>query len=296
MRAAFFGTGETSARYLAELVKDVEVTLVVTRPAKRRGRSGQVTSSPVDMLAQRLGIPVVAHWNFSLDVFDFGLVVAFGRLIPEAIVSKAPLFNVHYSLLPAYRGAAPIERAILAGEEVSGVSLMRLVPEMDAGGVIASANLEIADLDASDVRTRMTDLGLEMVRSFLGEPNRFRDERGVPQRGRISLAPKLSAEDFRIRPFESAEMSVRRVRLGRAFGYFERERVRILSATAIDGDAVVPIGTVVDCGDNGPGVSCAKGLLAIGSVRPEGRKGMSFADYVRGRRGQLVLSAWAKEE
>lgn len=295
MRVAFFGTGETSAQYLANLAQlpDVHVTQVVTRPPKRRGRSAPKTQSPVGELAESLGVAVATDWEFSLDDIDLAFVVAFGRLIPDAIVSSTPLFNVHYSLLPAYRGAAPIERAILAGEEISGVSLMRLVPEMDAGGIIERKALRITGLDASEIRTKLTVLGLEMVRSFVAQPQRFADVQGTAQLGRVSYAPKLGAEDFRLRPFESAEMCARRVRLCRAFGYFGAERVRVLSAKAINLDPETPIGSVVK-GDV-LGVRCAKGLLEVGSVRPEGRGDMSFWDYVRGRRRQLVLSAWAEE-
>ncbi len=138
-RLVFFGTPAVAVPFLDALVEaGHEIPLVVTRADKRRGRGGSVSPSPVKAAAQCHDLPVSHRIEDALEVgADAGIVVAFGRLIRPPLLDELPLLNVHFSLLPRWRGAAPVERAILAGDAKTGVCLMQIEEELDAGPVFA---------------------------------------------------------------------------------------------------------------------------------------------------------------
>ncbi|MFZ9165918.1 MAG: methionyl-tRNA formyltransferase, partial [Ilumatobacteraceae bacterium] len=138
-RVVFLGTPEIAVPYLEALVAGgLKVELVVTRPDVRRGRGNEVSASPVKIAAQKLNLPVSHDASDVLKVaIDqknlVGVVVAFGELISEEVLAQIPMVNVHFSLLPRWRGAAPVERAILAGDDATGVCIMRVVEKLDEG-------------------------------------------------------------------------------------------------------------------------------------------------------------------
>ena len=135
MRLVFLGTPEAAVPTL-EAVVDAghEVVLVVTRPDRRRGRGSELTPSPVKAAALRLGLSVTHRLADVADVdADRAVVVAYGAIIPETLLKKTPMLNVHFSLLPRWRGAAPVQRAILAGDEETGVSIISLEATLDTG-------------------------------------------------------------------------------------------------------------------------------------------------------------------
>ena len=283
MRAVFFGTGEVSEPFLELLGElDVELVAVVTKPPKRRSRQGGLEPSAVERRALSMGVPV----GYALDdlpSFDVGVVVAYGKILPAELVEAKPLVNVHFSLLPHLRGAAPIERAILAGEEETGVTLIRIVAEMDAGPVLASRPVSIAGMPLSEARRVLIDAGLDLLRGggvftpgFLA--------RGAEQSGVPTIAAKIGAEDLRIRPAESAEMAVRRVRLERAYLYFGGRRVVVVGAQADGSNPPGPLGALVRTASGSFGVKMAKGVLVPERVRPEGSREMDFAAFARGLR------------
>lgn len=284
MRIAFFGTGPVSASYLSMLAeRGEEVTLVVTKEPRRRSRRGGLEPSAVEVIARERG------WSVGYDpsqvdpgAFDLGVVVAYGRILPASLVETRPFLNVHYSLLPAWRGAAPVERAILAGDEASGVSLMRIVEELDAGPVIDQVPVEIAGLGLEEAFARLTDAGRALLARWLEAPSGWWDQ-GRPQLGAPSFAPRLDPEEYRIRLVEPAERGVRRVRLGRAYLLHGGRRLQVLAAHAGGDDGPEPLGSVVD-----GGIRTAKGLLFPEIVRPEGGRSMSFQAYVNRFGGVLA--------
>lgn len=275
MRVAFLGTGAVSAAYLSLLIeRGEEVSLVVTKEPRRRARRGALEPTPVEMIAATRGLPVVYHpREVDPDFFDLGVVVAYGRILPAGLVEARPLVNVHYSLLPAWRGAAPVQRAILAGATTSGVTLMRLVEELDAGPVIDEVEVDIAGLGLDDALARLTEAGCAMLSRWLDAPAGWWDA-GRPQVGEPTFAPRIDAEEYRIRLAEPAERGVRRVRLGRAWLLHKGRRVQVVAAHVVDEDGPEPLGTVVD-----GGIRTARGLLVPELVRPEGGKTMTFGAY-----------------
>src|SRR5205807_7717429 len=139
LRLAFLGTPEAAVPPLRALVNaGHDVVLVVTQPDKRRGRGSATMPSPVKAAALELGLPVTERVDDVLDAnVELGVVVAFGRLIKPQVLDKVPMINMHFSLLPRWRGAAPVERAILAGDRETGVAIMQLEEGLDTGPVYA---------------------------------------------------------------------------------------------------------------------------------------------------------------
>jgi methionyl-tRNA formyltransferase len=256
-----------------------EVALVVTRPPKRRGREEHATDTPAGLEAARLGMPVSYETSDVTRVgASLGVVVAYGRLIRPEVLDALPMVNVHFSLLPRWRGAAPVERAILAGDRCSGVSLMKVEEGLDTGGVYRRAKVAIGPHEtAEELSARLAALGAELlVRALaegLGEPE--------PQVGQPTWAEKLRPEERRLEWTESAEMGARRVRVGRAWTTFRSKRLVVLEARPeSEGPRrVAPPGELV-----GPLVACGEGWLHLLRVAPEGRRPQSAEEWLRGAR------------
>ena len=205
-----------------------QVKLVVTRPPRRRGRGGLATMSPVGTAASGLGLEV----TWSLDdaaglPADLGVVVAYGEMISDSVLRARRTVNLHFSLLPRWRGAAPVERAILAGDSEAGVCLMEVVGELDAGRVYSSARTPIAPDDtAESLRARLCALGtgllLDALAGGFGTPQ--------PQAGTVTWAAKIDPAELRIDWAAPAEHVLRLVRVGGAWTTFRGKRLKVLAA------------------------------------------------------------------
>ena len=192
MKVAVAATDKFGADVLAELAARREIEYVLTRPDRPKGRGRQLAAPPAKEMAQRLEIPVrqperPAGLELGVDVM---VLVDYGALIPSGLLEQAPWLNVHPSLLPRWRGAAPVERAIMAGDEETGVSIIRLVEELDAGPVGASSKFAIEpDDDAGAVYGRAAELAPDLLGEAL-ESQQFR-----PQEGEVTYAEKIGPED-----------------------------------------------------------------------------------------------------
>jgi methionyl-tRNA formyltransferase len=148
-----------------------EISLVVTGGDRRRGRRSAPTASPVKEAAQRLGLPV-SHDLASVAGCgaQLGVVVAYGRLIPEDLLAEVPMVNLHFSLLPRWRGAAPVERAILAGDAVAGVCVMAVEVGLDTGGVYARSEVSVGHAETADeLRSRLVEAGTRLLLGVLAD-------------------------------------------------------------------------------------------------------------------------------
>lgn len=273
-RLAYLGTPDVAVPPLRALVEaGFEVALVVSRPDRRRGRGGTLSPSPVKAAAIGLGLSVTEDLDAVVDAgVDLAVVVAYGRLIPTRILERVPMVNLHFSLLPRWRGAAPVERALLAGDSETGVCLMDVDVELDTGDVHAVRRTPI---DAGDtlttLRARLVDLGsvmlVDALRSGLGRPAA---QEGVP-----TYAAKIDPAELCIDWTRSADEIDRLIRLGGAWTTFRGARLKVH-------DAVVRAGGT----DGGPGtldglvVACGTGAVALREVQPEGR-GRQAADAWR---------------
>ena len=191
MRLAIAATGKFGADVLAELAARREIEYVLTRPDRPKGRGRQPAAPPAKEMAQRLEIPVrQPERPAGLDLgVDLVVLVDYGALIPTELLEQAEWLNVHPSLLPRWRGAAPVERAIMAGDSETGVSVIRLVEELDAGPIGAVASLPIEpDDDAGAVYGRAADLAPDLLEQALAAEFR-------PQEGEVTYAEKIGPED-----------------------------------------------------------------------------------------------------
>ena len=260
-RLVYLGTPQSAVPPLEALhAAGFDIALVVTRPDARRGRGVTLTPSPVKEAAERLGLPVSHSVEDVLETgAELGVVVAYGRLIRRPVLERLAFVNVHFSLLPRWRGAAPVERALLAGDTETGVCLMALEEGLDTGPVYARETVAIApDATADELRAQLVDVGTAMLirelTAGLGEPE--------PQVGEPTYASKVDAEELHIDWGRSAVELERLVRVGGAWTTFRGSRLRILRA-GVEDDTLVPI-----------------------EVQPEGKAAMSFTAWRNGARVQ----------
>jgi methionyl-tRNA formyltransferase len=272
-RLVFLGTPEMAVPPLRALVvAGFEVALVVTRIDKRRGRGAQVMPSPVKAAAIELGLPVSHTVDDVLATgAELGVVVAFGQLIKPHVLAAVPLVNLHFSLLPRWRGAAPVERALLAGDTETGVCLMQLEEGLDTGPLYDCTTVPIGETTtAAELRADLVEVGTRMLvdelQAGLGVPR--------PQVGEPTYAAKLRAEELEIDWSRSVAEVDRLVRLGGAWTTLHGKRLRIVAAELSD-----PTSQPSDelRGDR-------IGGLRLVTVQPEGRAPMSFDAFARGAR------------
>lgn len=264
-RIVYLGTPQMAVAPLDALVAaGLEVVLVVTGADKRRGRGGATSPTPVKEAAERLGIPVSHELD---DVAtcgaDLGVVVAYGRLVPASLLAQVPMINLHFSLLPRWRGAAPVERAILAGDVETGVCVMRVDEGLDTGDVYARECVAIPPTaTAVWLRGRLVEVGSRLLADTVagGLPT------PEPQHGEIVVAAKIRPDDLRLSTTMDTTTLDRIVRVGGAWTTFRGRRVKVLEA--------VPE----------PGEWCGLSGLRPVVIQPEGKGPMAFADWTRGVR------------
>jgi methionyl-tRNA formyltransferase len=271
-RLVFLGTPAFAAEPLRALVEaGHEVVLVVSQPDKRRGRGGKLVPSPVKQAALDLGLPVSDKVDDALDVgADLGVVVAFGRLIKPHVLERLPMVNLHFSLLPRWRGAAPVERAILAGDGATGVDLMVVEEGLDTGGVYDRATVDIGpDETVHDLRTRLAGLGTDLLLTNLsrglGTPS--------PQSGEPTYAHKIDPAELEI-DWTSPAVDVHRlVRIGGAWTTYGGTRLKVWRTTLTPGAA----GSLPVPAGDGEAVHLLE-------VQPEGRRRMPADAWANGAR------------
>ncbi len=279
-RIAFLGTPEVSAstlRFIADA--GYEIPVVVTGEDKRRGRGSGVVASPVKRLAVDLGLNVAHDPRVLLQTeFDLAVVVAYGRLISDELLKKGLFVNLHFSLLPRWRGAAPMERAILEGDKETGICLMRLVKELDAGPIYQTRRIALDDeISLFDLARKLSELANEALGDelSLGE-DAFKS--ATDQVGEPTYAHKLTVDDLRIDWSSTSIEILRRVRLGRAWTTLGGARFKILSASStIDHALDIAPGQV-----SGVYVGTGGGVLELRHVQPENKRIMEAKDWING--------------
>jgi len=250
---------------------------VVTRPDKRRGRGGAPSPSPVKAAASELGLPL-AHSPAAVvgSGAELGVVVAYGQLIKPDVLAAVPMLNLHFSLLPRWRGAAPVERAILAGDPETGVSIMALDEGLDTGPVYSRVSTAIGPKEtAAELRRRLGKIGNELLLRLLASPL----DAPQPQAGESTYAAKLTPADLHLEFSNSAEQCHRLTRAGRAWTTWKGKRLLVHRARVTQDGATLSPGEV-----HGTSVGTADGLLELLVVQPEGKPPMDAASWARGAR------------
>ena len=295
----FFGTPQLAVPTLARLLEGPHrVVGVVTQPDRPRGRGRQRSPSPVAERALAAGVPLLRPERVGApDVVaalralapDLGVVVAFGQFLPKA-VRELPrlgyLINAHASLLPRHRGAAPIAHALLAGDRETGISIMRVEREMDAGAVCLEKRCAIGEGDdCGALEQRLAGLAAEAVAEALDAIAEGRAHFAPQDESRATLAPKLSSEDARLDFARPAPELARRVRAlapkPGAAAQLGAERLRILAAHAEPGQAGRAPGAVEPSGGT-LRVATGEGWLVLDRVQRAGGRPLSAAEFLRG--------------
>ena len=283
-RLAYLGTPEMAVPPLRALVAaGHDVVLCVTRPDRRRGRGGQTTPSPVKEAATELGIAVSHDMDDLVEAgADLAVVVAFGRIIPARLLDIVPTVNLHFSLLPRWRGAAPVERAILAGDRETGVCLMKVEEGLDSGPVYAVRTVPLDDeVTLSELREELVAVASTLIVDALADGVAGLPD-PLPQRGEVTMAEKITREDLHLDWAEPAVALKRVVRLGGAWTTFRGKRLNVLEAAvagADRGDGGGRPGAL-----DGPVVVTGAGTLVLQRVQPESRSPMSADEWLRGVR------------
>jgi methionyl-tRNA formyltransferase len=273
LKLAVAATAPFGADVLERLAAQHEIAFLVTRPDRPRGRGRQVSAPPAKETALRLGIavrqPERLDESFSLEPADTVVVCAYGVLIPESLLDRATWLNVHPSLLPRWRGAAPVERAIMAGDDETGVTIHRTTPELDAGPIAAQRSFLIgAEDDAGLVYERAGELAAELLEEVLSG---FPDFSPQPDEG-ATYADRLTPEDRELdwdRPPTELLNQIRALapHIG-ARGEVEGKLLTVWRARLANDESPLTAGG-----------------LELVEVQPEGRRRMSGEAYLRGLRG-----------
>lgn len=297
MRIVFMGTPDFAVPSLSAVAASHEVALVLTRPDAVRGRGRKLVPSPVKARAQGLGIPVLETTRVTDEVFealrqaqpDLIVVVAYGCLLPDRVLDLAPLgcVNVHASLLPRWRGAAPIQRAVFAGDERAGVSVMRLVHEMDAGAYCRQASVEVGEKDCATVMSELAELGARELLAALPTMEDGTVQWTEQDPSLVTFAAKIEKAEMLLDPADAAELNVRRVRAS-----LDAAPARLVVA----GKGVRALAAHVSGESLGQGavlarkghvfLGCSDGSLELDRVKPDGKREMDAGAWAAGLRGE----------
>lgn len=306
MRILFFGTPDFAKNVLSAIANSEyknDIIGVVTREDKPKDRGHKLMPTPVKVLAQELGYPVYQPSTLKEEAFgetfralapDLCIVVAYGKILPHYVLfePKCGAINVHGSILPKYRGAAPFQRAVMAGEKEIGVTIMKMDDGLDTGDMLAKVSVPLfpsstcGDIE-NELSAKGAELLLDVVRSLGTDkyPPEKQDD------GLSTYAKKIEAEDRIIDFSESAEVCSRRVRAlspaPLAVTDVDGLPVKITMAVTAEGEANGEAGTVALLSGKGNGrieINCGEGRLEILRLIPQGKNEMSAGDFVRGRK------------
>ena len=293
MKIVFMGTPDFAVPVLEKLINEHEVVCVYTRAPKEAGRGNKLTKTPVHLLAEKNGIEVRTpktlrneeeQKKFAALQADIAVVAAYGLILPRAVI-EAPKFgclNVHASLLPRWRGAAPIQRSIESGDKESGVTIMQIVEALDAGAMYAKAVVPITSETTGGVlHDKLAALGADLMIKVLKDLKSIRPK---PQDERlVSYAAKLDKSECRLDFSQTAEMLERKIRAFNPFPamFFEYggERFKVLSAEVVDsqgvpGEILTGRGKLV--------IACGNKALQIRQIQRQGKKIMTVEELLRG--------------
>ncbi len=309
MNIVFFGTSSFAARILAKLVeKKYCISAIVTRVDKPRGRQLKIAPPPVKEVASQIcpEIPLFQPEKASAPEFadilktfkpDLFLVVAYGEIIKQNLLSMPRLgcINIHASLLPKYRGAAPIQRALMAGESQTGITIIEMAPQMDAGDIIAIEAIDIPlEMTFGELEPKLCELGAKLVLQVISEFEKNSVVRTPQNHSLATLASKLQPEEEKIDWSLASEVIHNKIR---AFSPVpgawspiqigsEIKRIKIKKSLPVSCGTTSPElpGTVVSIGKEGWIVACGSGCLRLIEVQLEGKKTLLADDFIKGMR------------
>ncbi len=299
MRLIFMGTPEFAIKSLETLHRSKhDIVAVVTAPDKPRGRGRKIMPTAVKKAALEMGLPVLQPSNLKSQKFvdelkdlnpDLNVVVAF-RILPE-VVFKLPKYgsvNLHGSLLPKYRGAAPINWAIINGEKTTGVTTFLLDKKVDTGAILLQKSVDISAVDdAGTIHDKLMDIGAELLLKTVDGIDDGSLKPATQNDIEASPAPKLTPETGKINWSENSEKLFNLIRglspYPGAYGYLKSKKIIILKCDIIGADNNKRHGEIIESDQKtGITVACGEGALKIITLKPQGKTEMGSAEYVRG--------------
>ncbi|SPP63943.1 methionyl-tRNA formyltransferase [Nitrospira lenta] len=301
MRIVFMGTPEFAVPSLEALLKsDDHVVGIVTQPDRPKGRGNVLTPPPIKLVAQREGIPFLQPTKIRVPEFlaalaawkpDLIAVTAYGRILHSPILTLPPMgcVNVHGSLLPKYRGAAPVQWAVINGEAETGITTMMMDEGMDTGAMLLQESLTIFPQDtAGSLAPRLAALGGRLLVETIARLKAGTITPHVQNHALATLAPPLKKEDGVIDWTASASSIANRVRglspWPGAYSYLGRERWMVWSATQSPGKPDVVPGTIIEVTKQSILVATGDGVLALEEIQPSNSKRLTVAQYLAGHR------------
>ncbi len=301
MRIAFAGTPDFAVPALDALAAS-EHTLVgvLTQPDRPAGRGRQLTASPVKQRALALGLPVDQPERLATDAQratlmswapDLLVVVAYGLILPRAVL-ELPRFgclNIHASLLPRWRGAAPIQRALLAGDSETGICIMRLEEGLDTGPVYAERRVPVtAEANAASLLPQLAQLGAEALLPVIADLESGTAVARPQAADGVTYAHKISKEEAHVNWQADVQQIERQIRAFNPWPVAETlldgERLRLWRAHTFSAvDSGSPPGTILGLHEGAMQVACGRGVLAVEELQPPGKRRMTAADFMHGR-------------
>lgn len=304
MRVLFMGTPNFAVPSLEALDKNFEVVAAVTRPDAVRGRGKKLVPSPVKVAAQEREIPVIETSRITPEVLvqlkdlapDVICVAAYGALLPDSVMEIAPTVNVHGSLLPRWRGAAPIQRAILAGDERAGVSIMQVVHELDAGDYSLTGSVEIADKPAPLLMDELAQLGADLLVDALKTMEGGTLEWHAQDESLVTYAQKIAKQEMALDPALTAADNARKVQASMdaapSRAVVAGKALRVLGARVSRQPEAVEPGRVALV-HKALLLGCSDGALELLEVKPDGKRAMDAAAWARGLH-DVTNATWEK--
>ncbi len=300
LRILFAGTPEFAALHLQALINsEHEVIGVYTQPDRPAGRGKKLQPSPVKQVALDNGLPVYQPLNFkdAADVeqlkslnADVMVVVAYGLILPQSVLDapKYGCLNVHASLLPRWRGAAPIQRCIEAGDKLTGITIMQMDKGLDTGAMLSKVTTGIlADDTGGTLHDRLAELGPPALLATLAQVEAGTLQPEQQNDALANYAHKLLKEEALIDWHQPADEIALRVRafnpFPMAYTLLGDERIRVLMAEALEQTTALLPGTIIRAGADGLDVSCGEGVLRLTQVQLPGKKAMRVADVINGQ-------------
>lgn len=304
MRVLFMGTPNFAVPSLEALDKNFEVVAAVTRPDAVRGRGKKLVPSPVKVAAQEREIPVIETSRITPVVLaqlkdlapDVICVAAYGALLPDSVMEIAPTVNVHGSLLPRWRGAAPIQRAILAGDERAGVSIMQVVHELDAGDYSLTGSVEIADKPAPLLMDELAQLGADLLVDALKAMEAGTLEWQAQDESLVTYAQKIAKQEMALDPALTAADNARKVQASMdaapSRAVVAGKALRVVKARVSRQPEAVEPGRVALV-HKALLLGCSDGALELLEVKPDGKRAMDAAAWARGLH-DVTNATWEK--
>lgn len=305
MRVVFLGTPEFAVPSLKALCEKHEVAAVVCQPDRERDRKGNFVQGAVKRTAIELGLPVYQFEKIKLEGVetlrelkpDVMITCAYGQILSQEIldIPQLGVLNVHGSLLPAYRGSAPIQRALINGESKTGVTIMKTDVGMDSGAMLAKAEVDIEDGDyVSDLYDKLSALGAELLMKTLDDYAAGKIAPQPQNENEVTYAPPLRKEEAYI-DFNASAATMRNILRG--FGYavcsYNGEQLKIYGAELVGDNVGATPGTILTARKKELTVACGQGALRLTELQLSGKKRMKTVDFLNGvkmQEGEMLKS------